>query len=448
VVIEKPHRGGFIPVMHQGFDLAYTPLMEELIGSGMILYCQLDVTGRTGESPVIEQVTKNIIEYADKYAGGNKSKIVYAGASHGSDIIDLTGVDYAVAGDLDNLSKDTILVLGNGAEMIPGKKLRGYLAKGGKIFLLAVNNPARFAKKMGVDLKEHKMEGYWFDYKDKDSITRGMCAGDFYWKDNFKLPLPEEQFPLHVRKAGEGQLLVCQVDPLYFSDDDMHQRRYRGRYKMTRLLSIIFTNLGASFKDTSIKNLKDRELGSPPLKNINLAGDWKFRIDINDKGLEEGWQKEEWTKEYKTMGVPGSWELQGENTPNPNVDGKQPYDGYAWYQKTFVIPSSAKSITLYSEMGAVDDLDWTYFNGELIGKTGKETPNYWDAKRYYKIPGDLIKYDSPNTITVRVFDSYQAGGIMKEPVQVSCEKAESFFYPDSDNYGLGKRFDPYAYYRW
>ena len=47
VLIEKPSRGSFLPLLDCGFDLQYCPLLEYREGLGRILFCQLDVTGRT-----------------------------------------------------------------------------------------------------------------------------------------------------------------------------------------------------------------------------------------------------------------------------------------------------------------------------------------------------------------------------------------------------------------
>jgi hypothetical protein len=50
VLIEKPAIGDFLPIVDGGFSLQYSPLMEYREGKGMVLFCQMDVTGRTGAS--------------------------------------------------------------------------------------------------------------------------------------------------------------------------------------------------------------------------------------------------------------------------------------------------------------------------------------------------------------------------------------------------------------
>ena len=54
VLIEKPARGDFLPILDGGFSLQYSPLLEYREGQGMVLFCQMDVTGRTEQDPAAE----------------------------------------------------------------------------------------------------------------------------------------------------------------------------------------------------------------------------------------------------------------------------------------------------------------------------------------------------------------------------------------------------------
>ena len=102
---------------------------------------------------------------------------------------------------------------------------------------------------------------------------------------------------------------------------------------------------------------------------------------------DSGWQSEE---------VPSS----------PAAD----FDGIFWYRRTVTIPAEWAGKELTLSLGAVDDCDETFFNGEKVGATGTSTPNYWSVPRVYKIPGKLVKAGA-NTIAVRVADMYSNGGM-------------------------------------
>ena len=102
---------------------------------------------------------------------------------------------------------------------------------------------------------------------------------------------------------------------------------------------------------------------------------------------DSGWQSEE---------VPSS----------PAAD----FDGIFWYRRTVTIPAEWAGKELTLSLGAVDDCDETFFNGEKVGATGTSTPNYWSVPRVYKIPGKLVRAGA-NTIAVRVADMYSNGGM-------------------------------------
>jgi hypothetical protein len=102
-------------------------------------------------------------------------------------------------------------------------------------------------------------------------------------------------------------------------------------------------------------------------------------------------------------------------------------------------------------LGAIDDFDSTFFNGELVGSTDNRTPNWWSTPRTYTIPGRLVKAGK-NTIMVRVFDNYGGGGFAGKAQEMKIKLKESpfpvdFYYPDYiSDFPLGD--DPYRYYRW
>ena len=62
-LIEKPARGDFLPILDGGYGLQYSPLIEYREGRGMVLFCQMDVTGRTESDPAAETLAHNMLEY-------------------------------------------------------------------------------------------------------------------------------------------------------------------------------------------------------------------------------------------------------------------------------------------------------------------------------------------------------------------------------------------------
>jgi hypothetical protein len=65
VVIEKPQTGDFTALVDGGFDLQYSPLLLLRTPSrGEMLFCQLDVTGRSEPDPAADRVLFNLLNWA------------------------------------------------------------------------------------------------------------------------------------------------------------------------------------------------------------------------------------------------------------------------------------------------------------------------------------------------------------------------------------------------
>lgn len=145
---------------------------------------------------------------------------------------------------------------------------------------------------------------------------------------------------------------------------------------------------------------------------MSLRGNWAFSIGISDEWISPKFDDSNW----ETIRVPASWEDQGFNG----------YNGYAFYRKKITIPASYKGRMLYLKMGYIDDVDAVYLNGHKIGSTGSFPPNYvtaYNANRSYYIPEQFINFDGLNLITVKVYDSQQAGGIVSGDVGLYGGKA-------------------------
>jgi len=441
VAIEKPQTGSFIPLLNEGCDLNYSPLLLINCGKGSALFCQLDLHGRTEQDPSASLVYARVLELASAYKAPASGKLAYSGDAKGSTLLDRLGVDFELSESPSPLS---LWAIGEGSKALEGdcSPLKEFLAKGGRAVLLNHSSPSASAAKLGLQCADFKMDSFALPYKSLGALTASLSAADFYWKDNSKLPLPESYFPLKEFKSGAGSLLLCQIDPLQFSAEEMNQRRYAGRLKMFRCLSGVLAAGGASWKETCLDFLKGAGQGS-----FDLSGTWNFRLDPDETGDLAGWASGAWKDGFRTLSVPGSWESQGVTDANPHLpNAEMPYDGTAWYQREIEIPEELRGKELYLEMGAVDDCDWTYFNGRLIGKIGKETPGWYAAKRLYRIPEDAIQFGKRNLICVKVLDTYMGGGIVSGPVRVFVKKdKEGFPYLEDSSF---PRHDPYLFQRW
>lgn len=96
-------------------------------------------------------------------------------------------------------------------------------------------------------------------------------------------------------------------------------------------------------------------------------------------------------------------------------------DGVVWFRRDVDLPASWADKDLRLSLGAIDDCDETFFNGIKVGGIGPDTPNYWDHKRMYTVPGKLVKAGK-NTIAIRVIDTFSNGGFVSPAnlIYVQC----------------------------
>jgi sialate O-acetylesterase len=106
---------------------------------------------------------------------------------------------------------------------------------------------------------------------------------------------------------------------------------------------------------------------------------------------------------WKVMEVPGLWH-----------DGILPgFDGIVWFRKIVTLPNGWSDKVLELSLGAIDDADITFVNGQEIGSMSG-----WNQERRYSVaakhwqPGD-------NLIAVRVLDNSGGGGFHGEPKGLS-----------------------------
>ena len=110
-------------------------------------------------------------------------------------------------------------------------------------------------------------------------------------------------------------------------------------------------------------------------------------------------------KSWKTANQPGDWEWYGLPV----------LDGVVWFRRDIVIDEGADLTNLILHLGAVDDGDSTFVNGQLVG-----TSKARGGERNYTLPAGLVK-PGRNVIAVRVTDNGGAGGLMGPATKMELE---------------------------
>jgi cephalosporin-C deacetylase-like acetyl esterase len=141
--------------------------------------------------------------------------------------------------------------------------------------------------------------------------------------------------------------------------------------------------------------------------------EWKFHTGDNPEYADSEFNDNDWSL-ISPMEV---WENQGFDN----------YDGFAWYRLKVHVPASMKRVAkkydgLIFRAGKIDDADVSFFNGHILGSTGKLPPEYasaWDAERSYLIAPEYVNWGGENTIAVRVYDGGGDGGLYGGPAELT-----------------------------
>lgn len=133
------------------------------------------------------------------------------------------------------------------------------------------------------------------------------------------------------------------------------------------------------------------------VSKIDKKERWR-NLDFNDEECgEPGFNDDKWV----SISLPQLWE----STSIGN------FDGAVWFRKKIEIPKDWINKDLILELGPIDDVDRTYVNGELVGKTEEEQK--WQLDRFYDINKEIVQ-STTLIIAVRVIDYGGGGGLYGE----------------------------------
>ncbi len=253
VLIEKPACGDFLPIVDGGFSLQYSPLMEYREGQGMVLFCQLDVTGRTEIEPAAEDLVRNIFRHVQTWKPAALRNVVYAGEPAGRKHLESAGFRFrAESLDSSTLGPDDLLVVGPGAgpDLAPLiKVLPDWLKSGGHLLALGLNEADADAfLPFKVQMKDAEHCAAFFESEGHCSPLAGVGPADVLHRGLPVLPLVTEgAIPVGngvLARTDNGHVVFCQL--LLWRLD--YEKQYnlkrtfrRSAYLVTRLLA----NLGA-----------------------------------------------------------------------------------------------------------------------------------------------------------------------------------------------------------
>ncbi len=128
---------------------------------------------------------------------------------------------------------------------------------------------------------------------------------------------------------------------------------------------------------------------------------WYNKLSSTSKG---GWTTANFdTSAWETAKLPQKW---SKNNSLKN------FAGVANFRKEIAIPAEWAGKNLQLELGPIDDMDITYFNGKKVGSI-----NNWNTPRSYKIPARQVKVGKC-VIAVSVVNPAGEGGIFGKPAEM------------------------------
>ncbi len=126
---------------------------------------------------------------------------------------------------------------------------------------------------------------------------------------------------------------------------------------------------------------------------LDLCGEWQFRRDPSERGVELGWHRGEGRFSQKLV-VPGAPQAQGIGEPNGYQ--KHSFDEPFWLRRRFDAPTIGPDQRVWLRLGEVLPAADVYINGHHVGYTkSSRTPQRVDVT-------DLLDPGRPNLIAIKV----------------------------------------------
>ncbi len=252
VVIEKPARGDFLPVLDGGYGLQYSPLLEYREGKGMVLFCQMDVTGRTERDPAADTLVANLLRHASAWKPTPRRKALYAGEPDGKRHLEAAGMALTPYSK-EELSANCVLIVGPGGRAkLAGDTaaIRRWLEQGGHLLAIGLDDAAAGAfLPFPVVMKKGEHIAAYFEPPGRDSLLAGVGPADVHNRDPRDLPLVRGGASVIgdgiLARAGSAHVVFCQLVPWQF-DAKKAMNLKRTFRRAACLVTRLAANMGAA----------------------------------------------------------------------------------------------------------------------------------------------------------------------------------------------------------
>lgn len=240
VLIEKPACGDFLPIVDGGYSLQYSPLMEYKEGSGMLMFCQMDVCGRTENEPAATILVRNILSYVSEWKGEEKKPAVYIGDEAGFLHLQKAGISVSRPGS-ESLTGDQPVIAGPGA----GKLLN----RRAKLLALGLDQDdfdALLPVKVTTKKEEHIAS--YFKPNGHESPFAGIGPADLHNRDPKEYRLIKEGAETIANGIlayeKQNKIVFCQLKPWEYNYTNGKHNVKQTYRRHSALLSRLVSNAG------------------------------------------------------------------------------------------------------------------------------------------------------------------------------------------------------------
>jgi len=195
------------------------------------------------------------------------------------------------------------------------------------------------------------------------------------------------------------------------------------------------------FKDQldQLYNVSDEEMDKVETRRNSIDAALRNQEDIahtGNAGFREDWIQSDYDDSgWIEADCPAEWST---------LEEVGMLEGVIWMRTKFHIPIEWIGKSLMLELGPIDELDVTFFNGQLVGSSTKMAN--WYKDRNYKISGSLVT-KKECILAIRVVNAIGGGGIFGQPEQLKIypegmEDAYAVLLAGTWKYQIADEFPP------
>jgi sialate O-acetylesterase len=170
----------------------------------------------------------------------------------------------------------------------------------------------------------------------------------------------------------------------------------------TRIEALRSSPTFAERADKELRQIKSQEEDNRRFLGDRLAWEQKYQVTAPPV-LESarGWADPALdASDWKKVTLPALWGQLGISS-----------GGVFWVRKEVTLPASAAGKPFVLDVNRIEEqYDTTYFNGVEIGHNYDKAPDFYNVKRRYRVPGNLVKAGR-NLIAVRIVSATQRAGL-------------------------------------